>query len=745
MKSQLPVDIEHIVDFTPDTYLRLLPVSAEPCHNHRYTHTVAKFYHDSGGSFENFWNWIVKKHIEKGNVLPDEYRRWQYTWSKMDTFKAVSVQTIHAIAAAHYPQLSRNYHFTQFMLTFRFGNTVKIDSLNTDLITEAERSAIFWAGMGSGKTYMSSKYLAQNPEKSFLWICPNRALVSNVYKRLLDDGIEVTNYLLVKNKQSLGTPKNLIICLNSLHYLKDRKKYDIVVIDEIETFLNKFVDNDFIGTANKVLIWVELLKFLNISEKNIFLDAFITTKTTNFVNCLQGKSTIYEYTKLPEQRTVIVKQHFRGVCSEIIDELKAGKKLLIFYALKSKCRGFPSMETLRESIEKETGKKGISINADKDDEELKQIEDVNTHWKDLNFVISNNKITVGVNYDEKDFDKCYMFVAPYNLARDVIQFSFRARTLRENIITLCYIGGNQSCAGWKSDTHCFNNCKVYEKLIDSVIDEFKSPLQLSFSLFSRYANYKTQTDLSVVQKSTEDYIKELFSNSSVTYKYDMIADITSSRSREIESCINSQEATMHEKIQNAKYFFKMQFTNEAVDVMIPSSDDEPKSMIAYSWDNHDHCLFKRFKTILKDDSNLFNKIARYNNFREDQIIPESESQLKLNDELITEIFNEVKFRYLRPTSSHKMICKNLYNIYFGKTVISNDRDADKDEIKDALYKTQKEIETEQILMKKKPKSRVLDFKTFANDQFSFMKKYLRDTDESNKTMYDICMIPVKKL
>jgi hypothetical protein len=729
----LPTDIEHVIDFTPTTYLSLLPISSRPEHNHRYTHTIAKFCHSNGIGFEEFWSWIEKKHIEKNNNLDSEKRRWVYTWDKLDQFREVTPYTIHAILSASYPQLSKNYHFTQFMLTFRLTNTIKVENLDPSLIATSTKNAIFWAGMGSGKTFMTSKYLAENPNKSFLWICPNRALVSNVYKRLIDDGVDVQNYQNVKKKHSLHKSNSLIICLNSLHYLNSRDSYDIIVIDEIETFLNKFVDNDFIGTSTKLEIWKELLKFLNNANKVILLDAFITKKTVDFCSKISGRTTLYECTKKTVERTIIIKQHFRGVCNQIITDLKAGKKLFIFYPYKSKCQGFPSMETFRENLERETGARGISINADKDDAELKQIEDVNTHWKDLNFVMTNNKITVGVNYDNTDFDKVFLFVAPFNLARDIMQVSCRARHLNENTITLCYVGGNRSCSSWKTDVNCFGGCTIYSSLIHNILTELKSPLHESLHLFSRSANYKTINDTEVIIDSVDKYITKLFKNTSVTYKYTNIEDIDNSEANDIDNKIQSQEATMHEKMCHAKYFFNMMFKEEAKDIIYDADQEEPVTFLAHAWDKHDQCVIRRFKQLIHNPESLFNKIAKFNNFREDQIIPEHEGQMKLNDELIEQIFKEQSFKYLKKDSSHKLILKTAYNTHFGKDMINTCKEATKEDIYQGLYTTEADSPHARNV-------RLLVFREYFNDLYKFFKTNYRETDNE---LIDICLIPKK--
>ena len=44
----------------------------------------------------------------------------------------------------------------------------------------------------------------------------------------------------------------------------------------------------------------------------------------------------------------------------------------------------------------------------------RKLKDVNNEWVKYDFVISNNIITVGVNFDVLHFDQCYLFIANPN-------------------------------------------------------------------------------------------------------------------------------------------------------------------------------------------------------------------------------------------------------------------------------------------------------------------------------------------
>ena len=57
------------------------------------------------------------------------------------------------------------------------------------------------------------------------------------------------------------------------------------------------------------------------------------------------------------------------------------------------------MEGLQNILETKTKKTGIIYHCKISGEQSKTLYNVNSVWKNLNFIITNNKITVGVNYD----------------------------------------------------------------------------------------------------------------------------------------------------------------------------------------------------------------------------------------------------------------------------------------------------------------------------------------------------------
>lgn len=740
---RLPQDVD-FSRMTPSDYLALLPISKEPCHNFNYTHRVARFCYSNGIGFDVFWSWIQKKHIEKriaketankpSRPLEEDYKRWAiHIWPKLDQFPPVSVETIHAILSHYYPDFKKDRFFRGFENTFRLEDAVEVEQLEVTQFEVDQKIVVIKASMGAGKTHVTVSYLKKKNDRRILWICPNRALVSNVYTRLQQDGIDIKNYQKYsQDKRKMREEEKLIICLNSMHYLAEMEpelhqaKYDIVVIDEIETLLNKFVDNDFMKIDQKIGVWKQLLRVLNEAQKVILLDAFITTKTISFFKNISGNMILYNCAKAPERREVVFHKQYQKLVMKIMDDLKKGKKLFIFYAYKSNCGKCPSMEGLHAQLEEQTGTKGKYINADKDDKELLELEDVNEHWKDVKFVITNNKITVGVNYDREDFDEEYMFIANYNLPRDIIQVSCRTRFLSTKKINICYVGPMKPSNTWKVDTQIIT-CPIYSCLVDSILTEFKSPLKQTFQLFCEKAQYRMISDDELIESTLRKEFDQIFENASVGYSYTDIDDINDFEAGVINSKMMNQCATMYEKIKLQKFFFKLKFKRGAEEVVIQVEDEGPINMLQFCWEKRDLFLFKRFKTIITEkESNIFEKIRLFNNLG-DTIFIQDIKKLKLSTELVAEIFEIFNFKYLTQKSATVSILKEMYNTYFNKELIRTQKGKDDGETRNHNVT---HVFTE--------------FDEY-NQKFIFAEKFLKrkDDDELRSMIPVVCMIPDK--
>lgn len=660
--------------------LPMFPISKDFDHN--YTHLVGRYCYYNNISLEHFLSWISKKH----NPLTEEIKnKWAKHFSVMDKFPKPSDAKIMAVLSYYYPNMKKDKSYKAFANTFLLPEEqIKyIDTITQDNFISNEKYSLFNVGMGGGKTFQTIEYLkgislpndngVEGVEPlGFIWLCPNKALANNTLNRLQEKEIDISYYLDFNAKQKtdgiLNNQKNLILVVNSLHYL-NKKKYGVVIIDEIETLIDKFL-GDFMKMKKQ--IWENFKYIILNAEKVIFLDAFITTKTLNFIKNLEGDSistVIYQRVNEPCTRTVEIMKGEQIMINDIITNIKNNKKCFIFYPYKngSKNGNIISMEALYTLIKKETGKEGIFYTADVDDKVKGGLKNVNKSWANVSFIMTNNIITCGVNYELKDFDFAYIFIASHNSPRDIIQVSYRARFLSSENIKICYMGIMNQPNTFLIDTHEIG-CPIYENLIKSILVEKHSPLKKTLQLFCNKAHYKFEINEKVLSADLKKYISDLVSNCEVGFSYSMIDDIDFRYAELIQQHIFSQTATMIQKIMLQKYFFQLSFKEKAQEVKFGGQDI---SVLEHAWNDNLSFFFSKNCELLSQPSNIFQKIKEFNN--NEGIFP-TEDELKciaLNQPITDEIFKKFNFKYITSKSSPKKIIKEIFNTFFMKHIITS--------------------------------------------------------------------------
>jgi hypothetical protein len=682
---------------TPIQLLPMFPISKDFVHN--YTHLIGRYCYYNNISLEYFLSWISKKH----NPLTEEIKnKWAKHFSVMDKFPKPSEAKIMAVLSYYYPNMKKDKSYKAFANSFSLPEEKinYIETITQDNYNANNKYSIFNVGMGGGKTFQTIEYLkgislpndngVEGVEPlGFIWLCPNKALANNTLNRLQDNKIETDYYLDFNAKQKtegiLNNCNNLIVVLNSLHYIST-KNYSVVVIDEIETLIDKFL-GDFM--KHKKAIWEAFKRIILNAKKVIFLDAFITTKTLNFIKNLEGHAievspiVIYQRFNEPSTRTIEIMKNQSIMLNDIITNIKNNKKCFIFYPYKngSKNGTIISMEALSTLLQKETGKNGLYYNADIDDQIKGGLKDVNKSWKDYDFIITNNIITCGVNYERKDFDYAYLFVASHNSPRDIIQVSYRARFLSSENIKVCYMGIMTQPNTFQIDTYEIN-CPIYTALIDSILMEKHSPLKKTLQLFCNKAHYKFKINENTLSADLKKYISDLVKNCEVGFSYSMIDDIDYKYAELIQQNIFSQTATMIQKIMLQKYFFQLTFKEKAQDVKFGGAAPSPPtasgiaagaevSVIEHAWNNNLSSFFSKTCEVLSQPLNIFQKIKEFNN--NDGIFP-TEDELKciaLNKTIIDDIFKQFKFKYITEKTTPKKIIKEIFNTFFMKNIIKS--------------------------------------------------------------------------
>lgn len=551
--------------------LKALPISSE--FDHRYTHRIARFCFYNGISFDDFIQWLKPKHDDKTNT-----DKWRVHWNKLDKFPTITPEQIKPLLANFYPSIKRNPYFKTFTAQFDMPDYVvktHIDRLSQEHYNPDFKATVLHLTMGSGKTAQTIDFL-KTSFGGFCWIAHNKALLAGTLTRISKANVECKSYLNFDSKAKkngcLNSEKNLVICANSLHYLDSTKKYGTLVIDEIESVVEAFM-GDFM--TKKLECWTIFKNLILNCDKLILIDAFITMKTINLIRSIDPTCSINMVlqTNIVPTKTLIFKNTTRGdadetpvmaidslsmAIHEIADYIKSGKRVFVFYPYKGASATHLSMEQVQHAIVAKTNCRTQIYNADVDDKIKDGLKDVNSSWNELDCVICNGVITCGVNFDLTGFDKVFMFMAPFITPRQGIQVSARIRSLTTNEIIVYYLGRQINSPCDTKDIEQMGNCLVYKRLFKDSKIEREAPLKKAFEYFCMKAPYKMEVSQIMIDKTITDDIKKLSENG-YEYSFQNVEDISHNAADSIQERVWQQEASLYEKLQLKKFFFRNQF------------------------------------------------------------------------------------------------------------------------------------------------------------------------------------------
>lgn len=567
---------------------------------------VLSFCYWNNITFDEFTEWFNNQDTSKFNfqqrlskckiIYEQQKNREQYRQS-INTFKKY--------LGEFYPDLATDDDFqtSRFLSSFNIlsgdkSKYTRVKTIETKFVEhtifdelDTERQIYILAlCMGGGKTTATLKYLKENPRKSFIWFAPRQTLVLNISQRMTTEfSIKHTNHLSVgSNKKKLREADNVLICNQSLHYLDYNKKYDFVVIDEIESVLNSWSDSTTHGD-NMNDNFIQFTRILQQAKKIILLDAFITTKTFNFLKsllkykkdeCLTVVSAI-----IPPSKILIQNNDYTNVIHKIADEIRAGKKLYIFYAYKTGKNQRDGINDLDYHIKRriqELDKADAKTDSEKlkimevdtkcykqslvyyaESKEKNDLGNVNELWAQSDYIITNTSITVGVNYEGDDYDKIYLLVSgTTGSPRDIIQTSMRIRNTKENTIEMFFFDVMNKDFLDYPKLYSETDNQVFKNLIIDIYAEYHSNFVESFKKFCDLTSYD-YSNVPVLKKKQkvkgmDNYINDLYESNSLL-EYTKVRDLNDDDLEYLQRKVIERKATMSERLAVDKYFFKIKF------------------------------------------------------------------------------------------------------------------------------------------------------------------------------------------
>ena len=383
---------------------------------------------------ETFKEWakLFINYDENDKVIKD------YKTYKDKREEGYNIFTLRKLAKEDNPDFLKTfYNFNELN-----NNLIDLDLTNYNIIKEEtkyinnfhifniDKYVIIYSPMGKGKTTFIMDYLKIHFKKSMLFISTRQTFADYVSNNDFKD-IGFKNYLEVENKKDLKKYDKLVISLESIHYIEEVEKFDIILLDESETILKQLDSETIKGKLYNN--YKTLKRFIKNSEKVFIADAFITNRSINFINNFKGDKTIIINDK-PNIKRTAYKLSEDKLIKKLIESIKKKEKNYICFGSNSKQKKIINYLIENDILKKE---ENLSYSSCGDDSNNELLKNINVEWKKYKIVSTSPTITVGCSFTELYFNNCFIFGFPSCTVRDIMQTHMRARNLINNNLYYC--------------------------------------------------------------------------------------------------------------------------------------------------------------------------------------------------------------------------------------------------------------------------------------------------------------------
>lgn len=554
-------------------------------------------------------------------------------------------------------------------------------------ITDAKFHLIC-VSMGAGKTELAIRYLLkQHPDKSFCFITTRISQAEGVIGRT--DEVELGVFLYSKagceKHIKLVKKDRLCVEIESLHHLFKRR-YDILILDEFESIRDTFKDNSC-HDINYQKNYNTLVKLIKEAEKVFVMDAYLHTWTVDWLQMVDKEADpINDFNIIMRhekddliKKNVFMYNHFMVWFYSIVDDLKKGKKIYVFYPFASgneKQKKKDIMTFMKHLLDlaglKE--KQGLAYFGKLDSDEKRKLSRVNDTWSvtqecldrmkkenvdtypiesDADFiklVVVNTCVTVGVNYDETTktvivdgnskeidfrFDKVYLCSADFLSARQCVQSSMRPRHTKTPVIGLYYIPNFEKLKAMKEGKTYKPKPHMRASLVGNDPDHFtylQDTIELEINSngldlllhFMKTTGYKIlssskNSDKLLGQQYRNTYKKYCKSRTDINcFDWDQIKAIDYNEFTSLDRKVRAQQSSLWENLQVDKFNVMRHFT------------DEYKDACSVFWKKED--ILQSINILIYDNNVYRRRLALANGgYEEDRIMAKDrEIRLKKN-------------------------------------------------------------------------------------------------------------------
>jgi len=521
----------------------------------------------NGISFEDFWNWASKK-----DDSPERFEKYKKLWDEKDY--RYSDKTIIELLKRFYPHIESRKNFVDDLKVFKTMCCKGKYLQSTDLESAFEKSRLVYVSlqMGRNKTGGTLDWIKSLPSKTrVIWLSTRISYAENVADRLKEIGF--VNYKTLKD--DFDKQSRLIISPQSFYKI-GKAQYDVIVLDEVETIKSAWA-SDTTHTTKKAnnlgSNWEKYESITRTASYCLLLDAIPNNSTVDFYSELRNEQAVILGSDEPLQDRVIreftgskeVSDNVENWKTSIVEKLKAGKNLFIFYPFKRNGETHTGIEQLAKIF-------SLAANIPESDyrtyhgdtsESLKrELGNVNDTWSKVRFVITNTAITVGVNFDVLEhFDEIYTNYPTFISPRDVIQNLGR---IRQNIPINIVFSTNYSSFEFVSPDLIRRNSSYRQYMNAYMIEHFsrgkkyfKEMAKLIGCSFTpaKYTRDEVEFQRMIkIEKETE-----------CLFRWGLIVDLNENQMYDASQRADRATATMGDKLSLAKYFFRTKFEENTPD------------------------------------------------------------------------------------------------------------------------------------------------------------------------------------
>lgn len=453
--------------------------------------------------------------------------------------------------------------------------------------------------LGTGKTTAVKQLLDSGKYRRVLFLSCRIIFSYNILGEFSEYGFK--NYKDC-DTYDLSKEDRLICSVESIHRVGEAK-YDLVVMDEIESLLNVLSSST---VSNKEQTEEALETVLVNSGKILGLDAFLSDRSVDFIREIRQLKhgddlrrfdkrfrdvLVRQNTWKPGRRQAYEYEELTDFEDRLLEKLDDGKRVVVYAS------SYTYLDTLYGKLRDNFNV--LFYNAKTGDEVKHNVRDVRTEWKKYQVVLYTPCISVGVNFDVADvFDSifCYGVSTSANV-RDVFQSLYRVRHTVSgelhyflNDIKADRMMNKKSIRKRQREKNALYKALLVEKdsLPDSVrrcmwsvklaLSNYQEDSVSKSSYTKMFHYYLTVCNFwyTRVEKQEKQNDEKSEEGERGLTSYDEVPDIDSEELSEYSSKIKRSRATEKEKLAVDKFYLQQ---------LLSGVDEKQKAGVWISWHN----------------------------------------------------------------------------------------------------------------------------------------------------------------